>query len=595
MVSSQRILTVLAIAASSVSLLAVQAAMAQEATQETDQEAAEGSPIDSVTTVTDEMLLNPPDGDWLMWRRTFDGWGYSPLDEINKENVGELQLAWAWSMTPGRTQETPLVHDGIMYIQNSDHMIQALDAASGELIWEYEYELPEEVELRGVRNKAIYGDTLIVATRDVHLIALDLKTGQLVWDQQVADYKKGYQYTSGPIVANGIIVQGATGCSNAQPGGCFFTGHDANTGEELWRVNTIARGDTPEGNSWNGLPVESRHGGSAWIAGSYDAEQNLIFAGVGQPYPWIAEISGLLPESSDPNVTNDALYTNSTLAIDATTGELKWYHQYLPNDSLDLDYVYERMLIDLPVDGTEREMLVTTGKIGIIESIDRTSGEWLWGVETVPQNVVLSIDQETGEKEINPEVVPHIGETTFNCPADPGGRAWQATAYSPRTQALYLPTVEFCSNTTPNPLDPGMIYTGGGMATFDRVPVPDSDGNIGQVRAVNLTDQTEMWQYRQRAPVTSSTLPTAGGVVFVGTLDRKLLALDDETGEVLWTSPTLSNSLESFPITYEADGKQYVAITASFGSGLGRLQSLTPEVRLPQNDPVALYVFALPN
>lgn len=576
-------LLALAIAASSVSLLAVQTAVAQD------------NPIDNISPVTDEMLLNPPDGDWLMWRRTYDGWGYSPLDQINKENVGDLQLAWAWSMTPGRTQETPLAHDGIIFIQNADHVIQALDGATGDLIWEHEYLLPQDVPPRGLRNKAIYEDKLIVATNDAHLIALDTKTGQLIWDQQVADHTKGFRFTSGPIVANGVIVQGTTGCGSGQPGGCFFTGHDAETGEELWRVHTIARGDTPEGNSWNGLPVESRYGASAWIAGSYDPDQNVILVGVGQPYPWAAVMNGLLPPSSDPDVTNDALYTNSTLAIDPNTGELKWYHQYLPNDSLDLDYVYERLIIDLPVNGTERPTVVTTGKLGIIEAIDRTTGEWLWAKETVPQNVVLSIDPETGEKTINEETIPQIGQTTFNCPADPGGRAWQATAYSPRTGALYLPTVEFCSNTTPNPLDPGQIYTGGGGSTYARVPHPDSDGNIGQVRAINLSDQSEMWEYRQRPPVTSSTLPTAGGVVFVGSLDRKFMAFDDETGEVLWTSPRLGNSLESFPITYTADGKQYVAIVANFASGLGRLQSLTPEVRLPRNDPITLYVFALPD
>ena len=581
---TRKLLGLFAIAASSASMLTMQTAIGQD------------NPIDSLTPVTDEMLVNPPDGDWLMWRRTYNGWGYSPLDEINRDNVEGLRLAWAWGMSPGgRSQETPLVHDGILYLQNSTHLIQALDGATGDLIWEYEYELPDDVNPSGMRSKAIYDDKLIIATRDAHLIALDAKTGQLIWDKQVANADYGYSFSSGPIVADGVVIQGMTGCGSGQPGGCFITGHDVETGEELWRVNTIARGDTPEGNSWNGIPLESRHGGSAWISGSYDPEQNLIFAGVGQPYPWISEINGLLPESSDPNVTNDALYTNSTLAIDPQTGELEWYHQYLPNDSLDLDYVYERILVDLPFDGEDRQMVVTTGKLGIIEALDRVSGEWLWAEETVPQNVVASIDPETGEKTINPETVPHIGETTFNCPADPGGRAWQATAYSPRTQTLYLPTVEFCSNTTPNPLDPGEIYTGGGMATFSRVAHPDGDGNIGQVRAINLTDQSETWQYRQRPPVTSSTLPTAGGLVFVGSLDRKFMALDDETGEVLWTSGALSNSLESFPISYEAGGKQYVAVVANWASGLGRLSSLTPDIRLPPDNPATLYVFALPD
>lgn len=575
---------IIAISVSFTSLLVAQAATAQD------------SPIDKVTPVTAEMLLNPSDGDWLMWRRTFNGWGYSPLEEINKENVKGLQLAWAWGMTPGgRSQETPLVHDGIIYIQNSTHLIQALDGATGDLIWEYQYELPDGVNPSGERNKAIYGNNLILATRDAHIIALDTKTGKLVWDQQVADHAKGWGYTSGPIVADGVIIQGMTNCGNGQPGGCFITGHDPETGAELWRVQTIARGDTPEGNSWNGIPVDSRHGASAWIAGSYDPDQNLVFAGVGQPYPWVAEISGLLPASSDPDVTNNALYTDSTLALDPQTGDLKWYHQYLANDSLDLDYVYERLLIDLPFKGEDRKMVVTSGKIGIVEALDRTTGEWLWAKETVPQNVVLSIDQTTGEKTINPEVIPHIGETTFNCPADPGGRAWQATSYSPKTQTLYMPTVEFCSNTTPNPLDPGTIYTGGGMATFSRVPTPDSDGNIGQVRAIDLTDQSDKWMYRQRPPITSSTLPTGGGLVFVGSLDRKFMAFDDETGDKLWESGALSNSLESFPISYEAGGKQYVAIVANFASGLGRLSSLTPEIKLPRDNPATLYVFALPD
>ena len=212
--------------------------------------------IDNITPVTDEMLVNPSDSDWLMWRRTYDGWGYSPLDQINKGNVSELKLAWAWGMSPGgRTQETPVVHDGIMYVQNSSHLIQALDASTGVLIWEYEHDLPDDARTQGVRSKAIYGDNLIIATRDTRLLSINAKTGQLNWNKQVANYKVGYSFSSGPIVANGVIVQGMTGCSKAQPGGCFITGHNVDTGEEIWRVHTIARGDTPEGNSWNGVPL----------------------------------------------------------------------------------------------------------------------------------------------------------------------------------------------------------------------------------------------------------------------------------------------------------------------------------------------------
>lgn len=552
--------------------------------------------LDSLTPVTDDMLKNPADGDWLMYRRTYNGWGYSPLDQINKDNVKDLQLVWSWGLSPGgTTQETPLVHDGVMFVQNSTHLIQALDAGTGELLWQYQYSLPTGVNPSGERSKALYGDDLIFATRDAHLVAVNAKTGKLDWDKQVADYKKGWGYSSGPLVADGTIIQGMTNCGNGEPGGCFITGHDPKTGAELWRINTIARGDTPEGNSWNGLPVDARYGASAWITGSYDPDQNIVFAGVGQPYPWPAVLNGLLPKNPDTSVTNNALYTDSTLAIEPKTGKLKWYHQYLATDTLDLDYVYDRLLVDLPVKGEMTKQVITAGKLAIIESLDRTTGKWLWAHQTVPQNVVTAIDPVTGEKTINPDVIPQVGKTTVNCPADPGGRAWQATSYSPKTKMMYLPTVEFCSNTVVNPLDPGQVYTGGGLATYNRVPRPDSDGNIGQVRAVSLEDQKDVWMYRQHAPVTTSTLPTAGGIVFEGTLDRKLLALDDTTGKVLWTSPLLDNSIESFPISYSAGGKQYIAVVTNWSSGLGRLKSITPDVQLPQDNPHTVYVFAVPD
>ena len=312
---------------------------------------------------------------------------------------------------------------------------------------------------------AIYDDKLIVATSDAHIVALDAKTGKVVWDHATADWNKGWRYTGGPFIVNGKIIQGMTGCGNAEPGGCFITGHDIKTGEELWRVNTIAHPGDPDGDTWNGLPLESRFGASAWISGSYDPEQNLVFYGTGQPYPWIAEMRGTLPEEGRAR-SNNALYSDSTLAIDPETGKLKWYHQHLENDTWDLDYVYERMLVDLPVNGETRKAVVTTGKLGIIEALDRTNGEWLWAKETVPQNVVASIDPKTGEKTINPAAIPHIGKTTVNCPADPGGRGWPATAYSPKTGMLYLPLNEYCSNTTPTPLDPGQAYTGGGRAIY---------------------------------------------------------------------------------------------------------------------------------
>jgi alcohol dehydrogenase (cytochrome c) len=568
-----------------VSLTLASAAPAQQA----------ADPIKNLTPVTDAMLHNPPAADWLMWRRTYDGYGFSPLDQINKDNVKDLKVAWSWSLTSGATETTPIVHDGVLYIFNFGNKIQALNAATGDFIWEYQRSLPAALIANtpnlSTRNLAIYGDLLLAATSDAHIIALDAKSGKLVWDHETADWNKGWRYTGGPFIINGKVIQGMTGCGNAEPGGCFITGNDAKTGAELWRVQTIAHPGDPNYDTWNGLPIESRFGASAWITGSYDPEQNLVFYGTGQPYPWIAEMRGTLP--AKPGAKHNAMYSDSTLALNPDTGQLKWYHQHLEDDTWDLDYVYERLLVDLPVNGETRKAVVTSGKLGILEALDRTNGQWLWHKETVPQNVVASIDPKTGEKTINPASMPHIGQTTVNCPADPGGRGWPATAYNPKTGTLYMPLNEYCSNTTPTPLDPGQAYTGGGRAIYARVPVPNSDGNFGRVDAIKLADRSTTWTHRQRAPQTSAVLPTAGGVVFAGDIDRTFKALDEATGKVLWQVRT-NNAINSFPISYSVNGKQYVAVASGNGSGLLKsLGTLVPEIKSPDSGSV-LWVFALP-
>ncbi len=568
-----------------VSLMLASAAPAQQA----------ADPTKNLTPVTDAMLHDPPASDWLMWRRTYDGYGFSPLDQITKDNVKDLKVAWTWSLTSGATETTPIVHDGVLFIFNFGNRIQALNAATGDLIWEYKRDLPAALIANtpnlSTRNLAIYDNTLIAATSDAHIVALDTKTGKVVWDHATADWNKGWRYTGGPFVINGKVIQGMTGCGNAEPGGCFITGNDAKTGAELWRVQTIAHPGDPNYDTWNGLPIESRFGASAWITGSYDPEQNLVFYGTGQPYPWIAEMRGTLP--AKPGAKHNAMYSDSTLALNPDNGQLKWYHQHLEDDTWDLDYVYERLLVDLPVNGETRKAVVTSGKLGILEALDRTNGQWLWHKETVPQNVVASIDPKTGEKTINPASMPHIGQTTVNCPADPGGRGWPATAYNPKTGTLYMPLNEYCSNTTPTPLDPGQSYTGGGRAVFARTSVPNSDGNFGRVDAIKLADRSTTWTHRQRAPQTSAVLPTAGGVVFAGDIDRTFKALDEATGKVLWQVRT-NNAINSFPISYSVNGKQYVAVAAGNGSGLLKsLGTLVPEIKSPESGSM-LWVFALP-
>jgi alcohol dehydrogenase (cytochrome c) len=550
----------------------------------------------ALTPVPAKMLLNPPENDWLMWRRTYDAWGYSPLKQINTDNVKNLTVAWTWAMTPGATETTPLVHDGVLFLYNWLDKVQALDATNGELLWEYKRDIPIEIPRQNgnnaaKRNMAMVDDKLIVATSDAHIVALDMKTGKVIWDHETEDYKKGWRYTGGPLVAANVIVQGMSGCGNAMPGGCFITGHDINTGKELWRFHTIAQPGEPGGDSWNGLPLEKRFGASTWNSGSYDPDTDTLFLGVGQPYPHIAEIGGLLPKKEGAN--NDALYTDATLALDPHTGKLKWYYQHLKNDTWDLDYAYERVLVDLPVDGKVRKAMVTVGKLGIIEVLDRTNGQWLWSKQTVYQNVVSAIDPKTGAKTINQDAVPHIGKTTTNCPADPGSRGWPATAYSPRTHMLYIPLNEYCSDTTPVPIEEGKNYTGGSRAIFARGQVPNSDGKIGRVDGVDLFTQKAVWSDRTRAPQTGAAVATGGGLVFAGALDRYFRAYDDKTGKILWQTRA-SNIVNSFPITYSVKGRQYVAVAVGNGSSHARsLATLTPEIGIPDGGS-ALFVFALP-
>lgn len=561
-----------------------------------DTRARHAALLDSLAPVSDQALLHPTDDDWLMWRRSYDGWGYSPLDQVNRSNVQGLRLVWSWSLNAGASETTPLVYHGVLFVHNNGDKIDALDAATGDLLWEYSRKLSAELLSTNSiwltkRNMAIYQDKLISATSDGHIIALNVKTGAVVWDVVGGDWQQGWRYTGGPIVANGVIIQSMSGCGDGQEGGCFIAGYDPANGKELWRVHTVAQ-DGKAGDSWNGMPLSSRFGGSAWNAGSYDPDLGLFYAGDGQPYGWAAVLNGLLPHSGKKGTSSDALYTDTTFAIEPKTGKLRWYFQHLPMDTWDLDYAYERVLVDQPVDGKLRKQVVTVGKLGIIESLDRSSGKFLWSKETVPQNVVLSIDQKTGKKTINQDVIPQVGKTTMNCPADPGGRGWPATAYSPLTQTLYLPLNEFCANATVRPLQPGQSAARAGGISFVRHPVPNSDGNIGRLDAIKLTDHAVLWSNRQRAPMTSALLPTGGHLLFGGDLDRYFRAYDDTTGKVLWQT-RLNNVVNSYPIAFRVNGKEYIAVVAGSGSTLPRaLGGMTPEIANPQAGS-ALWVFAL--
>ena len=311
--------------------------------------AARLAPLDHLTPVTDAMLKRPPAGDWLMWRRTYQTLGFSPLGQIDKANVKSLKAAWSWALPASQNEITPLIHDGVMFVQSGD-TVQALSAAKGDLLWQYVHPLPANgSDARGTRVKtmALYGDQLFAAFVDGHVAALNVKSGQAVWDHAVLPAQdasnKGradgaaFRLDGGPIVARGKVIFGVSLGTDTAKGGCFIVALDAASGSEIWRFHTVAQPGEPGGDSWNGAPANERFGGGVWTAGSYDPDLNLVYFGVGQTYD-----AATLLEPRDGKVgPNDALYTDSTLALDADTGKLKWHFQHVHRDVWDLDWVFE--------------------------------------------------------------------------------------------------------------------------------------------------------------------------------------------------------------------------------------------------------------
>src|SRR5580692_7939919 len=467
---------------------------------------------------------------------------------------------------------TPLEDDGVLFVAGWGDSIQALNAATGDLLWQYSRALPGDARLSVRRNLGIYRDRLFVATSDDHVVALDVKTGTVVWDSPVADYKAGWQVTGGPIIAKGKVMQGVAGQS---PGGGWIVALDADTGREAWRFHTIARPGEPGGESWNGLPLEKRSGASVWTAGSYDPQLNLAYFGVGQTY----DTGPLLHLVRKPGIGNDGLYTDSTLALDPDTGRLVWHFQHVRNDQWDLDWAFEQQVISLPGGGSQHKLIVTSGKMGIYEAMDAATGKYVFSQDLGIQNVIGAIDSKTGEKSINPAVVLGDGKPHTICPHPGGGRNWIATSYNATTKILYTPMVESCMDLIPAP--PGERGNLSSGVNWTIRPRPDTDGKYGRIEAFNLETRKVLWIDRQRAPQTTCILATAGGVVFAGALDRYLKAYDDTTGAVLW-QVRMSDVPSSCPISYSVKGRQYVAVV--LGNGGAATQTflvIVPETQNP--------------
>ncbi len=382
--------------------------------------------VENFVPVTDQVLRNPAPGDWPMIRRDYSATSFSPLSQITANNVGQLQLAWIWPMRDGGTnQPAPLVYRGTIYLNNTDGVVQAIDARDGGLIWEHR--IDAAIASRGI---ALYEDKVIFQSAG-HLVALNARTGELEWDAEMKDSRSS---SSGPLAANGLILEGMGGCQRYEDNKCFISAYDPHTGEQKWRFVTIALDGEPGGDSWGDLPNLYRAGGETWITGSYDPELNLTYWGTAQAKPW-------MPASRGMGTRDVGLYTNSTVAIDADTGKLAWHYAHAPGEALDLDVVFERVLVDSGDD----KWVLSAGKDGVLWKHDRRDGTYLGHVETLFQNVWASFDRETGTPVYRADILEHkVGDWVDGCPSTEGGKNWQAMSFHRPSRRMIIPLSQSC-------------------------------------------------------------------------------------------------------------------------------------------------------
>jgi len=529
--------------------------------------------IKNYVPVTDAMLTNPPEGEWLIGRGNYAGWSYSPLKQINGSNVHDLQLQWVWAMNEGGANETsPIVHNGIMFLGNTYNTIQALDAKTGELLWENRVgPAPSRPNYGGMRSIAVWGDKVYFAGNDAVLHALDARTGKLVWSTPLSDVP-GHNNTSGVLAVHGKIITGLTGCGRIPAKDhCYISAYDAQTGKQVWKFVTVALTGQPNGDTWGGLPDEKRAGAETWIQGSYDPVLNLTYWGTAQAKPWRRDLRGSGAGATD--------YANSTVALDADTGKLKWFYNHAPGESLDLDEVFERILID----HGDSKTLMTAGKAGILWKLDRVTGKFIDSRETVYQNVMASQDPVTGEPLYRKTIRDQkTDQWLSSCPGPEGGKDWQAASYHQPTDTIILPLSQSC-----------VLMLGNGSQTY--FEMPGTERNMGRLSAYRTADMKPLWSFQQRSPFLTGVLSTGGDLAFVGDYDRRFRAVDVKTGKTLW-SVRLGTTVQGYPISFSLDGRQYIAITTGLGGGSPEDKPMTMlgNVHRPNNGQ-ALYVFALPD
>jgi len=550
--------------------------------------AAEPAPYSAVTA---ERLTHPEPGNWLMYRRTYDSWGYSPLKEIDTRNVAQLKPLWSFStgVEEGH-QSPPIVNDGVMFITTPRNQVLALDARSGELIWRYRRELPADLFQLHPTNRgvALYGDRVYLATVDAFLVALDARTGSVVWEKPVENYLAGYYMTMAPLVVDGRIMVGVSGGEFGVRG--FIQAFDAQSGEALWKTYTVPGPGEPGHESWPG-ETWKRGGVPVWITGSYDPATKLAYWGTGNAGPWMGD-----------QRAGDNLYATSVIAVDVASGAIRAHHQYHWNDTWDWDEVSAPLLIDLPRNGKLQKSLVHAGRDGYLWELERSANDirFVSGQPYVQQNVFTRLDPESGRPEYDPTKIPHSGGRSEFCPSLWGGKDWPPTAYNPDTGYLYIPANEnLCSAFTGEKAKyrRGELYMGVPFAKIEVLPTPAARDHIGELQAWDLKTGKKVWTSKFKSHNWGPVLTTGGGLVFAGgTNDRYFRAFDARDGKILWQQRT-NSGVVGVPTSYSLDGRQYIAVQAGWGVDAQRKQDFLDKAfgthtQVPQGG--VLWVFGLP-
>jgi alcohol dehydrogenase (cytochrome c) len=474
----------------------------------------------------------------------------------------------------------PLARDGVVYAGGFGDQVFAFDGASGRVLWRYQRKLPANTPVSSHKTLALWGDKVFTATSDNHLVALDARTGRPVWDVPVSD-RQGMRQPGGPMVADGVVMQGM---ASQEAGGGIIAAFDAETGKHLWTFETVAKPGQPGGDTWNGVPGNQRKGGSVWTSGSYDPVTKLALWGVGNTYD-----TGPYRDRK-PGQNNDTLFTESTLAFEPHTGKLVWYYQHNRNDQYDLDWVFDRTVGTLDVDGKPRRVVITGGKSGLFDTLDAATGKYLDTYDMGIQDYIDRIDPKTGDKHVRPEKIPGRDKgPVFVCPHGGGGRNWSPTSLNPQTHAFFVNARDVCTDLTPAS-GAGFLSTG---VNAVYAPPPNGDGNYGVLQAIDLENGKLLWEVRRRQTPDMGILTTAGGLLFTGWMDRQFVAYDQKTGKQLWTSG-VAGVPNASAITYSIDGKQYVAMVTGAGNPLSSgIPDVIPETQMPPVNSSTIYVFAL--